>query len=142
MKRLKTFSLLLILFLPSTLNGQAISLSQDILHPITVMEARHLPDNSWVTLTGNIVNSLPGGRDYTFRDYSGEIIVRIDRRVWRGLFVDVSDIVEISGVIRVRGQQVTINVETISSTYTGPGLPPITINQPITVRETMDLHHV
>ena len=107
------------------------------------MEAMRLPQNSWVTLTGNIVNSLSGGLDYTFRDPSGDIIVRIERRVWRGLFVGASDIVEISGDVRVYGGMAIINVEVISGdspTNPGPGLP-LTVKQPITVREARMLPH-
>jgi len=74
---------------------------------ITVSEARNLARDSWVVLTGNILNALSGqgGRFYTFQDSSGEIIIEIDMRVWRGLSAGTSDIVEISGeVITIRGQ--------------------------------------
>ena len=40
-------------------------------HPITINEARALPKDSWVILIGNIINALPGGKYYTFRDNSG-----------------------------------------------------------------------
>ena len=73
-------------------------------HPVSVVEARELPHDSWVILTGNIVNALPSGKHYTFRDPSGEIIVSIGTKDWRGLSVDVSDKVEISGKVRHKGQ--------------------------------------
>ena len=145
MKRHAFLSTLIILFIPAILYSQIILPSQAILlsHPVTVAEVRHLPNNSWVTLTGNIVNSLPGGLNYIFRDSTGEITIRIEHRVWRGLFVSASDIVEISGDVRVTGGLITINVEAISGSSlanTGPGLP-ITMNRPITVREARELPH-
>jgi uncharacterized protein (TIGR00156 family) len=82
---------------------------------VTVSEARNLPRDSWVILTGNIVNTLPGqgGRYYTFRDSSGEITVEIDRRAWRGLSSGTSDNVEISGEVNINRRQVSINVKSI-----------------------------
>ena len=104
-------------------------------HPITVNEARNLPRDSWVILTGNIVNSLPGGRYYTFRDSSGEIIVEIGWRVWRGLSVGATDRVEICGEVNTNRRQVSINVEAITGidgTNSGQG-------QAVTVNEARNL---
>ena len=70
-------------------------------HPITVSEARALPQNSWVTINGNIVSSLPGGNMFIFRDSSGDITIEIERNVWRGLSAGASDRVEISGELRI-----------------------------------------
>ena len=84
--------------------GQALMINQ----PLAINEARNLPHDSWVILRGNIVGALPGGRNYTFRDSSGEIIIDIERRVWRGLTVGVSDRVEISGEIRINRGQVSL----------------------------------
>lgn len=84
--------------------------------PITVSEARDLPHNSWVVLTGNIVNALPRDRYYTFRDGSGEIVIEIDWRVWRGLSFNASDTVEICGeVLRINRRQVIIRVNAVTS---------------------------
>jgi uncharacterized protein (TIGR00156 family) len=81
---------------------------------VTVSEARELPRDSWVTLTGNIVNALPGpGGRYSFRDPSGEITVEIDRRAWRGLPAGTSDTVEISGEVNVNKRQTSIKVKAI-----------------------------
>ena len=69
--------------------------------PIPVSEARNLPHDSWVIATGNIINSV-GKEYYTFRDSSGEISVEIEREVWRGLSVGVSDRVEIHGELKIK----------------------------------------
>jgi len=69
-------------------------------YAVTVNDARNLPHDSWVVLTGNIVFSLPSPNDYTFRDTSGEITIDIGSKEWRGLSVGVSDRVEISGEVK------------------------------------------
>jgi len=82
-------------------------------HAVTVNEARNLPHDSWVVLTGNIVFSLPPPHDYTFRDSSGEITVDIGPKEWRGLSVGVSDRVELSGEVKTNKGQVFIKVHAI-----------------------------
>ena len=124
---------------PATMHGQAVTVSQ----AITVSEIRNLPHDSWVTLSGNIINSLPGGRHYTFRDSSGEIIVEIDWRVWRGLYVGVSDRVEIGGEVRINRGQLTINVNVLTSSgpaNTRPGQA-LALSHPITVNEARNFPH-
>jgi len=120
---------------PSNKRVQAVTVSQ----PITVSEARNLPKDSWVTLSGNIVNALPGGKLYTFRDSSGDITVEINWKVWRGLSAGVSERVQIWGEIEVKRGQVLIEVKAITGTGSinaGPGQA-ITVNQSITVSEAM-----
>jgi uncharacterized protein (TIGR00156 family) len=80
---------------------------------VTINEARNLPHDSWVVLTGNIVYSLPPPHDYTFRDSSGEITIDIGPKEWRGLSVGVSDRVEISGEVKRERGQVFIKVHAI-----------------------------
>ena len=89
--------------------GRAVMVSD----PIPVNEAKSLPDNSWVVLTGNVINMLPGGRQYTFRDHSGEISVDIGPRQWRGLSVEAPDRVEIYGELRIRRGHTSIRVHAI-----------------------------
>jgi len=80
---------------------------------VTINEARNLPHDSWVVLTGNIVFSLPQPNDYTFRDASGEITIDIGPKEWRGLSVGVSDRVEISGEVKKERGQIFIKVHAI-----------------------------
>jgi len=89
--------------------GQPVMIS----HPITINEARNLPHDSWVVLTGNIINMLPGGRQYTFRDATGDIAVDIGRKEWRGLSVGVSDKVEIYGEVKIHRGLLHIKVHAI-----------------------------
>ena len=117
--------------------GQAEALFQ----PITVMEARALPKNSWVVLSGNIVNTLPGGKHFTFRDLTGEIIVEIERKVWRGLSVGVSDKVEIHGYIEISRGQASIEVKAIFGAIPVNVRPGQTVasRHPVTVSEARNL---
>jgi uncharacterized protein (TIGR00156 family) len=82
-------------------------------HYATVNEARGLPNDSWVVLTGNIIYSLPPPNDYTFRDSSGEITIDIGPKEWRGLSVGEGDRVEISGEVKILRGQVFIKVHAI-----------------------------
>ena len=79
---------------------------------VTVIQARSLPDNSLVVLTGNIVQSL-GRERYTFRDSSGDITIDIDRDLWTllKLSIGVNDRVEIGGKVDNEKGTVTIDVK-------------------------------
>jgi uncharacterized protein (TIGR00156 family) len=106
-------------------------------------EARNLPHDSWVVLSGNIINTLPGGKYYTFRDSSGEITVEIEPKVWRGLSVGPSDRVVIGGEIEVKKGQVSIEAKAVSGSgrmNTRQGQP-VTITQSITLNEARNLPH-
>ena len=110
-------------------------------HPITVAEASRLPAGSWVILTGYIVNSLPGGKHYTFRDSSGEITVEIEWDIWRGLSAGPQDRVTIYGDMESRRGRPCIEVEAITGSgrmNTRQGQA-VTIVQPVTVEEVKNL---
>ncbi|GMO57659.1 MAG: YgiW/YdeI family stress tolerance OB fold protein [Termitinemataceae bacterium] len=79
---------------------------------VTALAAKDLPDDTKVILQGTIVQSL-GDEKYTFRDSSGEIVVDIDRKVWRGLSVGTNDRVEIYGEVDVGRKGIKIEVKTI-----------------------------
>ena len=95
--------------IPNARAGQAIAISG----PITISEARTLPKNSWVILTGNIVNEIRSAKYFLFRDSTGEITIEIERKVWRGLSVGVADRVEIYGYVDINKGQVSIEVKAI-----------------------------
>jgi len=119
--------------------GQAVTIGR----PITINEAKALPHDSWVMLTGNIVNSLPGGKHYTLRDSSGEIAVDIGSKEWRGLSVGVSDRVEIYGELKITRGQFSIKVHAITGSgriNTRQGQA-VTIGQPIAINEAVSLPH-
>ncbi|GHU25752.1 hypothetical protein FACS1894172_20980 [Spirochaetia bacterium] len=80
----------------------------------TTIQARGLPDNSLVILTGTIVQSL-GHEKYTFRDSTGDITIDIDRDLWAllGISIGINDRVEIGGKIDVEKRVVEIDVKYI-----------------------------
>ena len=110
---------------------------------ITVSQARTLPHDSWVVLTGNIINMLPGGRQYTFRDSTGDIAVDIGPKEWRGLAVEAQDRVEIYGEVKISRGQIHIKVHAITGTGRVNRLAgqPVTIAQPVTINEAKILPH-
>ena len=113
-------------------SGQAIMVSQ----PVTISDAKNYPHDSWVTISGNIVNALPGGRHFTFRDPSGEITIEIGPKEWRGLSASASETVEISGEVKIQRGQISINVHVI----TGIGRSN-TGRYAVTVNEARNLSH-
>ena len=98
---------------PNNNNNSPRSQAVMISNPIPVSEAKILPNNSWVVLTGNVINMLPGGRQYTFRDNSGEVSVDIGPRQWRGLSIDAADKVEIYGELRILRGHTSVRVYAI-----------------------------
>ena len=62
--------------------------------PAAVSELASFSHKSRIILTGNIVNSTRR-EYYTFRDATGEVIVEIERKYWRGVTVGPNDRVEI-----------------------------------------------
>jgi uncharacterized protein (TIGR00156 family) len=79
---------------------------------VTVNQARILPDNSIVILTGNIVRAF-GDEWYRFRDETGEILIEIDRRLWYDLSVSENDRVEITGKLESGLGRAVIDVKSI-----------------------------
>ena len=146
-----SFCCLLFLFLAAIVHGQGFNgpradanrpgLPIPVFEPIQVSEARNLPKDSWVVLSGNIINTLPGGKYYTFRDSSGDITVEIEPKVWRGLSVEVSDRVVISGEVEVKKGQVSIEVKAVSGSgrMNTRGGHAVTVTQPITINEAKNL---
>ncbi|MDR0502217.1 MAG: NirD/YgiW/YdeI family stress tolerance protein [Treponema sp.] len=122
-------------FLP----GQAVMINQ----PVTVIEARNLPHDSWVVLSGNIINMLPGGRQYTFRDITGDVAVDIGPKEWRGLSVDVTDRVEIYGEVKSHRGLFHIKVHAISGAGKVNNRPwqAVTETAPVTINEAKNLPH-
>jgi uncharacterized protein (TIGR00156 family) len=81
---------------------------------VTVLQARSLPDNSLILLTGNIVESL-GREKYTFRDSTGDITIDVDRDLWvlLGLSISINDRVEIGGKLDIKKRVLEVDVKYI-----------------------------
>jgi uncharacterized protein (TIGR00156 family) len=146
------FLCLLLLFATVSVHGQGfngpgtgdqpVMVSQSV----TISEAKNYPHDSWVVITGNIVNALPGGTYFTFRDSSEEIPVEIGPKEWRGfsvwrVFSGVSDTVEISGEVKKERGQVFIKVHAITSALE-PKVSGTSVRQyAVTINEARNLSH-
>ena len=64
----------------------------------TVSAAQEADDDSWVSLTGNILRQL-GEERYLFQDSTGTIIVEIDHKDWRNVPVNPETTVRICGEV-------------------------------------------
>jgi uncharacterized protein (TIGR00156 family) len=80
---------------------------------VTVQQARRAQPETYVTVTGNIVNRLR--EDYfTFRDETGEIRVEIDPELWRGRDVGPENQVRLlAEVDRNRAGTIYLSVESL-----------------------------
>jgi uncharacterized protein (TIGR00156 family) len=65
---------------------------------VTVEAAKSFRDDYPVVLRGRIARFL-GDEKYLFADETGNIVVEIDDRLWRGLSVDQNETVEITGEV-------------------------------------------
>jgi uncharacterized protein (TIGR00156 family) len=82
------------------------------LQTVSVQEAKSFRDDTPVLLRGNILRYL-GDEKYMFADDSGSIIVEIDDRLWRDIFVSENDLIEISGEVDRDFNRVEIEANSI-----------------------------
>ena len=74
---------------PATANAQG------VYQAATVSQLEALPNNkSYVVLAGNLTQSV-GRNNYTFRDATGEITIKIGAHYWWGLTVSPTDRVQL-----------------------------------------------
>ena len=75
---------------------------------VTAEHAKTLPDDTKVTLQGQIDSHL-GGKDYLFKDASGTVSIEVDSKRWQGQAVAPLDRVQIDG--EVERQRDTVKIE-------------------------------
>ena len=64
--------------------------------PMSVAEVRKLSDDAYVTMAGHIVKRLSSD-EYDFTDGTGNVVVKIKGKVWKGLTVTPKDEIIIVG---------------------------------------------
>ena len=81
--------------------------------PMTVSQVSSFSHDTAVILVGNIVNSV--WKDtYVFKDNSGEILIKVGSKNWKGLSVAPSDRIVISGHVKYKvAGHMEIDVKTI-----------------------------
>lgn len=80
---------------------------------ITVEQAKGLADDTFVVLEGQIVQQL-GDEKYTFKDASGTITVEIDDEDWKGVKVQPTDVVVLTGTVDKDFMELEIDVDTVA----------------------------
>ena len=66
----------------------------------TVEQVKNLADDVIVAVTGNVISKVAGSKDkYNFRDASGEMIVEIDQKRFRGQTVTPETTVRLIGKV-------------------------------------------
>ncbi|ENN8377970.1 YgiW/YdeI family stress tolerance OB fold protein [Providencia rettgeri] len=79
----------------------------------TVVQAKELPDDAWVSLEGNIVKQI-GKELYEFRDSTGSIAVDIDDKRWRGQVVKPDTKVRLDGEVDKDWMELEIDVKRVT----------------------------
>lgn len=79
----------------------------------TVARAKDLQDDAPVVLTGNIISQVMGKKHkFMFKDATGEILVDIDRKAFRGQEVTPQDTVRLMGKVdKDWGEDLEIDVK-------------------------------
>lgn len=82
---------------------------------ISKVEAvRQMPDDTYVTVVGNIIQQQGRDRDkYLFQDETGEIIVEIDKKLWRNQPVSPETTVKILGELDQSRHQDRVKIEAV-----------------------------
>jgi uncharacterized protein (TIGR00156 family) len=81
-----------------------------------VSDVKKLQDDTRVSLKGNILRSVTE-KKYIFSDGTGEVVVEIDRKQWRGQLISEKDKVEIYGEVEVKKNgAIEVDVKFIAKT--------------------------
>lgn len=80
--------------------------------PDAAASVRHMPDDTRVVLEGRIVNHRRGDC-YTFRDRSGETLLEIRRKAWRGVDADHRTLVRVFGKTDRKGRRTCVEARRI-----------------------------
>ena len=79
---------------------------------VSIQEALKLPDDSYVTVQGNIVKRLSSEK-YLFKDASGTITVEIDDDKWGAVVAGEADKLELTGEVERKLNSVHLDVDTV-----------------------------
>ena len=79
---------------------------------VSVKDAQAMKDDDIVTLQGKIEKRIKKNK-YQFADSTGNMIVKIDKKVWHGQLVNSSDVVQITGEIDKDKDATILDVESL-----------------------------
>lgn len=76
----------------------------------SVKQAKTMPDESYVTLRGKIINHIRKDK-FTFQDDTDSVVIEIDDDLWYGTTIGPSDTVEIIGEVDNDGPWGKVEIE-------------------------------
>ena len=79
----------------------------------SIQDALKQPDNSFVTIQGNIVKKLSSDK-YLFKDTTGTITVEIDNEKWGNIEASEKDTLELTGEIERKFNSIHLDVDTVT----------------------------
>ena len=77
-----------------------------------VKSAQDMSEDNFITLQGQIEKRISKNM-YQFKDSSGIMMVKIDKKIWRGQTVNANDIVQISGKIDKKDNKIILDVDSL-----------------------------
>ena len=80
---------------------------------VTVEQAKGMADDTFVVLEGPITQQL-GDEKYTFQDASGTVTVEIDDEDWKGVKVQPTDVVVLTGTVDKDFTELEIDIDTVA----------------------------
>lgn len=85
----------------------------DGVRAVTASEAKGLPDDARIQVTGYLVRSI-GDEEYEFQDDTGALVVEIDEDEWGGAKVNPETRVELTGELDNDSNDVELDVEQVA----------------------------
>ncbi|RKF18700.1 NirD/YgiW/YdeI family stress tolerance protein [Alginatibacterium sediminis] len=92
--------------------SSSVGFNGNLATPDTVKAASQARDDSYVTLTGNIIDQV-GHELYTFSDGTGQIVVEIENEDWYGINVTPETKLTIQGEVDQGWTTVKVDVDRI-----------------------------
>ena len=81
--------------------------------PVTIKQAKDMPDDTYVVLEGTISQQF-GDEKYMFQDPTGTVVVEIDDEDWKGVKVNPTDVVVLTGTVDKDLMEFEIDVDTVN----------------------------
>ena len=78
----------------------------------TIKAVQDMEKGSYVTLQGQIIKRINKNK-YQFKDQTGTMMVKIGKKIWRGLVVSAEDTVQISGKVEKSKDATMLDVKSL-----------------------------
>lgn len=78
----------------------------------TVAEVLKMPDDSYVSIKGNIVKKI-SEEHYMFKDNTGTMTVEIEQDKWNGISANSKDLIVLTGEVEKKNNYVELDVDSV-----------------------------